>query len=125
MFLSRLPQVTFIVLIALVVVVSAANAAVEIPLAPPRFGPSNTPGFRFGTAVASSGSGYLVAWEERDMEYWPPGTIMVRAFDESGHPLRAVPTVIGYGLAPSIAWNGREYLVVIAERGSRFGSVTP
>ncbi len=125
MSLSRLPQVTFIVLIALFVVVSAAVAAVEIPLAPPRFGPSNTPAFRFGTAVASSGHGYLVAWEERSMEYYPPGTIMVRAFDESGSPLRAVPTVIGYGLAPSIAWNGREYLVVMGERGSRFGSVTP
>jgi len=100
-------------------------SAAEIPLAPVRIGPSSVTHFRFGTAVASSGHGFLVAWEEREMEFYPPGAIMVRAFDERGRPLRAAATFVGAGTAPSIAWNGREYLIVFGELGSRFGSVTP
>lgn len=124
MSLPRRPLLAFILLIA-PTVISAANAVAEIPLAPPRFGPSSTPSFRFGTAVASNGHGYLVAWEARKMEYWPPGTIMIRAFDEAGRPLQPVATALGGGVAPSIAWNGREYLVVFGELGSRFGSTVP
>lgn len=122
-----LPRLSLVVLLLLItsVVTSAASASVEIPLAPPRLGPSSTPRFRFGTSVASSGHGYLVAWEEREMEAWPPGMIMIRAFDETGRPLQTVATALGGGVAPSIAWNGREYLVVFGELGSRFGSVAP
>jgi len=113
-----------LLLVASLVLASVVHAA-EIPLAVPRIGPSSTPHFRYGTAVASSGHGYLVAWEEREMQAYPPGTIMVRAFDERGVPLRPAATVLGGGMVPSIAWNGREYLVVFGERGSRFGSVLP
>lgn len=104
---------------------AAAVHASEIPLAVSRIGPSSAPHFRYGTAVASSGHGYLVAWEEREMQAYPPGTIMVRAFDERGLPLRPAATVLGSGTVPSIAWNGREYLVVFGELGSRFGSLLP
>src|SRR5437868_3009890 len=111
-----------LLLVALLFVASAARAS-EIALAAPRIGPSATPHFRYGTVVASSGHGYLVAWEEREMQAYPPGTIMVRAFDERGRTLHRVATILGTGVLPSIAWNGREYLVVFGELGSRFGSV--
>ncbi|MEA2329759.1 MAG: hypothetical protein QOE68_4718, partial [Thermoanaerobaculia bacterium] len=45
--------------------------------------------------------------------------------DERGRPLRPVATVLAGGVVPSIAWNGREYLIVFGELGSRFGSVLP
>src|SRR5947208_15442115 len=96
-----------LLLVATLLLASAAHAA-EIALAPLRFGPSSAPKFRYGTAVASSGHGYLVAWEEREMQAYPPGTIMVRAFDERGRPLRRVATILGGGIVPSLAWNGRE-----------------
>lgn len=113
-----------LLLIAVLLLASAGHAA-EIALSTPRIDPSSDPHFRFTTAVASSGHGYLVAWEERYMEFYPPGAIMVRAFDERGRPLRPAATFLGGGVAPSIAWNGHEYLVVFGQRGSKFGSVLP
>src|SRR5438067_9853223 len=120
----RIMSLPRLLLVACLGFASAAHAS-EIALAPLRFGPSSTPRFRYSTAVASSGHGYLVAWEEREMQAYPPGTIMVRAFDERGVPMRPVATVLGVGVVPSIAWNGREYLVVFGDLGSRFGSVLP
>ena len=79
--LPRLPLFVLFLLIALTGA-GAANAGAEIPLAPPRFGPSSTTSFRSGTAIASSGHGYLVAWEEPGVQLYPSGTIMVRAFED-------------------------------------------
>ncbi|MEA2164909.1 MAG: hypothetical protein QOK37_3036 [Thermoanaerobaculia bacterium] len=121
--LPRLPLFVSLLLIALIGA-GAAKAGAEIPLAPPRFGPSSTTSFRSGTAVASSGHGYLVAWEEEGMRLYPSGTIAIRALDESGRPLRAASRVIAEGSTPSIAWNGREYLLVFGDR-SRFGGFLP
>jgi hypothetical protein len=109
--LSRLPLTVLFLLLALIVVVPA-RAGAEIPLSAPHFGPASPAFHRFGAAVASSGHGYLVAWKERAMEYYPPGAIVVRALDSAGHPLRPAMRFLGGGVAPSIAWNGREYLVV-------------
>src|SRR5438270_7963784 len=111
-------------LAAVLLLASAAHAS-EIALAVPHIGPSASPHFRYGTAVASSGHGYLIAWEEREMHAYPPGTILARAFDERGVPLHNVPAMLGVGVAPSIAWNGREYLLVFGELGSRYGSAVP
>jgi hypothetical protein len=109
--LPRLPLTVLFLLLALVVVIPA-RAGAEIPLSAPRFGPASPAFHRFGAAVASSGRGYLVAWEERAMEYYPPGAIVVRALDAAGHPMQPAMRLLGGGVAPSIAWNGREYLVV-------------
>jgi len=113
-----------LLLVASLLLTSAGHAA-EIPLSVTRIAPSVALHFRYSTAVASSGHGYLVAWEERAMQAYPPGTIVVRAFDERGVPMQPAPAVLGYGVAPSIAWNGSEYLVVFGQVGSRYGGAVP
>lgn len=73
--------------------------------------------YRFSTAVASSGNGYLVAWgataaSSLDVLQNTGMTIYIRAVGADGTPTQPFATAVGTGQLPSIAWNGHEYLVV-------------
>jgi hypothetical protein len=99
----------------LATILPVANAATETQVSQMVIDPEP---FRTRTVVASSGNGYLVVWGavgslSRDNVFLnPPMTIYIRAVSADGIPLRESATAVGKGEFPSIAWNGREYLVV-------------
>ncbi|HSY49051.1 MAG TPA: hypothetical protein VLC46_09580 [Thermoanaerobaculia bacterium] len=73
--------------------------------------------YRLRTAVASSGSGYLVVWGASSgpndkVRLDPPMTIYIGAIDDDGIPIPPFATAVGTGSDPSVVWNGHEYLVV-------------
>ncbi|HSY49050.1 MAG TPA: hypothetical protein VLC46_09575 [Thermoanaerobaculia bacterium] len=67
---------------------------------------------RLRTSVASSGRGYLVAWEATADVSSDTTTIYIRALDADGVPAQPSAVLLGLGREPRIAWNGHEYLVV-------------
>jgi hypothetical protein len=73
--------------------------------------------YRYSTAVASSGNGYLVVWGAGSTALYGSSVkaelrISIRALDADGTPVQPFATAIGVGEGPSIVWNGREYLVI-------------
>jgi hypothetical protein len=67
---------------------------------------------RLRTTVASSGRGYLAAWEGAALLSSETTTIYIRALDADGVPVQPSAVALGQGREPKIAWNGHEYLVV-------------
>lgn len=103
-----------IALVALVLLVLAglpvAQAATETQISQSVLDP--TAPYRFRLHAASSGGGYLIAWEEATVLNPDLATIRIRAIDAGGVPLGTSPTTLGTGQEPRIVWNGHEYLVV-------------
>lgn len=104
----------------LVTAISAARAATETQLSP--LTPPATAPYRFRLHAASSGRGYLLAWEEATVADPETSTIRIRAIDAAGVPIGDNATAVGTGMEPRITWNGSEYLVVWGITATTSGS---
>jgi hypothetical protein len=103
----------FFATILLLFAVTASSAVTETFLAQS----SDPRPHRVRTAIASSGSGFLVVWAAsaspvKNVLHDPSLTIYMRALGADGVPTQPFALPIGTGQRPSVAWNGHEYLVV-------------
>lgn len=99
-----------VIVLFLLVGLPVAHAATETQISQSVLDPT-TP-YRFRLHAASSGVGYLVAWEEATVQNSLLTTIRIRAIDAGGVPLGTSATTLGTGREPRIVWNGHEYFVV-------------
>jgi len=98
----------WVVALLVLAVLPCAHAASETQIS--QAVPDPVPN-RLRLHAASSGSGYLIAWEEAATVDPDVSTIRIRAIDSAGVPL-GTPTALGTGQEPRVVWNGHEYLVV-------------
>jgi hypothetical protein len=99
----------WVVALLVLAVLPCAHAATETQIS--QTVPDPVPN-RVRLHAASSGNGYLIAWEEAAIPYPDLSTIRIRAIDAAGVPLGTSAIAIGTGQEPRIVWNGHEYLVV-------------
>ena len=98
----------WVVALLVFAVLPCAHAATETQIS--QAVPDPVPN-RLRLHAASSGNGYLIAWEEAASLDPTIATIRIRAIDAAGVPL-GTATALGTGQEPRIVWNGHEYLVV-------------
>jgi hypothetical protein len=98
-----------VIVLVLLIGLPVAQAATETQISQSVLDP--TAPYRFRLHASSSGSGYLIAWEEASVLNTGLTTIRIRAIDAAGVPL-GTTTTLGTGLEPRIVWNGHEYFVV-------------
>jgi hypothetical protein len=107
-------RTTAVITLLLLIALPSAHAATETQISLSAIDPVP---YRFSTAVASSGNGYLVAWgatvtSSLNVLQNTGTTIYIRAVGADGTPTQPFATAVGTGQRPSIVWNGREYLVI-------------
>ena len=96
--------------IVILFLVSSALAATETQISPGT--PPATAPFCLRDHAASSGRGYLIAWEEVTATDAETSTIRIRAISAAGVPIGDDAIAVGTGMEPRITLNGHEYLVV-------------
>jgi hypothetical protein len=108
---------SLVLILALLATISASAA---LPIAPsePRIAPM--PHSQLDPAAVTNGRTTLVAWAHANSPYPQTHDVYARLLGVHRHAV-----LIGPGVRPQVAWNGRYYLIANSISGSRFNTTHP